>query len=328
MTNKTIVILIVIAIVLTFSVTGCACKHDWLPATCENPSICAKCGETAGEALGHVWLEATCAEPKTCSICGKTSGDALGHNWVDATCLSPKVCSVCGQEEGDPLGHAWKEATCIEPKICTICGDIEGSALGHKVSEWTTVTDPTCSEKGLKTGICGVCGEEVSEEISMLDHSVGEWMIETAASLDKAGTKVQRCKVCGKIIKSESYKLTEEEIASLYKKSCSSFSYKELARDPNAYKGQLVKFKGEVIQVLEASSALYYNVYRIDVTKQRYFWTDTVYVTFDGYGSSKRILEDDIVTFYGEYKGLHTYETIFGGSITIPYVHAEYIDLH
>lgn len=71
---------------------------------------------------------------------------------------------------------------------------------------------------------------------------------------------------------------------------------------------------------------MYYNVYRIDVTYKGYgYYDDTVYVTYDGYGSEERILEDDIVTFYGEYKGLKTYETVMGSSVTIPHVEAKYI---
>lgn len=113
---------------------------------------------------------------------------------------------------------------------------------------------------------------------------------------------------------------------SAYMSKCKSISYNELARNPKKYEGQLVKFTGEVIQVQEAQSWLYYNVYRIDVTYQGYgYYDDTVYVTYDGYDSEERILEDDIVTFYGEYKGLKTYETVMGANVTIPHVEAKYI---
>lgn len=328
MKSKSIVLIIMMAMILVFSLSGCACRHEWKAATCESPSVCAKCGATAGEPLGHVWEDATCIEPKTCSVCGKTMGEPLGHTWVDATCVKAKTCSVCGREEGQALGHAWKDATCTEPKTCSVCGTTEGSALGHQVTEWKTTVASTCSQAGAQTGICNTCGIEVTEELSKLAHTLGDWEVETAATLDHSGKKVQKCKVCGETINISTYNLSAEEVAQLYKKSCVSISYKDLARNPDAHKGKLVKFKGEVIQVLEASSALYYTTYRIDVTKQRYYWTDTVYVVFDGYGSNQRILEDDIVTFYGEYKGLYTYQTIFGASVTIPHVHAEYIDLN
>lgn len=114
--------------------------------------------------------------------------------------------------------------------------------------------------------------------------------------------------------------------AKKYKATCKSVSYDSLARDPEKYKGKLVKFYGRVVQVQESDSILYYSVYRINVGNDGYgYYDDTVYVTYDSSKSSSRILEDDMVTFYGEYKGLTTYETVMGASITIPHVHAEYI---
>ncbi len=110
-----------------------------------------------------------------------------------------------------------------------------------------------------------------------------------------------------------------------YKDQCESITYKELARNPEKYKGKHVKFTGEVIQVMEGFLV---NSYRINVTKERYYWSDTVYVDHLRLDDSMpRILEDDIVIFYGEYEGLKTYTTIFGGSVTIPYVSAKYIDI-
>ena len=114
--------------------------------------------------------------------------------------------------------------------------------------------------------------------------------------------------------------------AKTYKSKCKTISYDSLARSPKKYKGQLVKFYGRVVQVQESDSALYYSVYRINVGNDGYgYYDDTVYVTFSDYGSSNRILEDDMVTFYGEYQGLKTYTTVMGGSVTIPHVQAEYI---
>ena len=112
--------------------------------------------------------------------------------------------------------------------------------------------------------------------------------------------------------------------ASQYKKKCKSISYKKLARKPDKYEGKKVKFTGKIIQVMEDD---YETCFRIDVTRGKYgVWDDTVYVEFYG-DSNKRFLEDDIVTFYGEFNGLHTYESIFGASITIPSVEAKYITL-
>lgn len=57
--------------------SGCGCKHEWINATCSNPTYCKKCQQTAGTAVGHVWTEATYEKAKTCLLCGQTEGSVL-----------------------------------------------------------------------------------------------------------------------------------------------------------------------------------------------------------------------------------------------------------
>ena len=69
---------LVVALVLCICMmSGCCLSHKWVEATCENPRMCEKCGETEGEALGHHWREATRQAPETCQICGQTQGQPL-----------------------------------------------------------------------------------------------------------------------------------------------------------------------------------------------------------------------------------------------------------
>lgn len=83
-------------------------------------------------------------------------------------------------------------------------------------------------------------------------------------------------------------------------------------------------FRGEVIQVMEATGI---TVLRVNVTQNQYGWEDTIYVNYFPSEGEPRILEDDIVSIYGEMMDLKTYETIMGGSVTIPQVYAKYIDI-
>lgn len=154
--------------------------------------------------------------------------------------------------------------------------------------------------------------------------TVDGWTVKKAVKLKADTTSTVVITYMGK---SCSLKVTCSTMsAKKYKASCKSISYDSLARDPEKYKGKLVKFYGKVVQVQESDSALYYSVYRINVGNDGYgYYDDTVYVTYDSTKASTRILEDDMVTFYGEYQGLKTYETIMGGSVTIPHVQAEYI---
>jgi hypothetical protein len=61
------------------------------------------CGIQASAAMGHEWLEATCFEPSRCAYCDLTNGEPLAHSWLAATPDSPKTCSLCGTTEGFPI---------------------------------------------------------------------------------------------------------------------------------------------------------------------------------------------------------------------------------
>lgn len=120
-------------------------------------------------------------------------------------------------------------------------------------------------------------------------------------------------------------KITVSE--SEYKTSCEKIAYKDIARLPDNYVDKNVVFTGEVIQVQESSWSNQ-AIYRINVTKDDYgYWEDTVYVKYQLPEGAPRILEEDIVTFYGVCEGTYTYESVLGSSITIPSVSALYIDI-
>ena len=235
-------------------------------------------------------------------------------------------------------------------KDCELLKEVEFKA-NKSVKIEVSYTDPVDGEKfdEVKTVKCSTFTiESISakytgskEEGTVLDEK-NEGIVVTAKYKDGSKEEIDGWKVKEatslKADKTSKITITYEgiectlEVAcstmskSFYMSNCKTISYNELARNPKKYEGQLVKFTGEVIQVQEAQSMWYYNVYRIDVTYKGYgYYDDTVYVTYDGYGSEERILEDDIVTFYGEYKGLKTYETVMGSSVTIPHVEAKYI---
>lgn len=97
-------------------------------------------------------------------------------------------------------------------------------------------------------------------------------------------------------------------------------TYNELARTPDDYKGEKVKFKGKVLQVIESDEEIQIRL-AID--------SDYDKVILCGYSPdivSSRILEDDVITIYGKSIGLTSYESTLGGNITIPTVWIEKID--
>ncbi len=97
-------------------------------------------------------------------------------------------------------------------------------------------------------------------------------------------------------------------------------TYDQLARTPDDFMGQKVKFYGKVIQVIEDSSTVQLRIAvddNYDTVLLGEYTTSIV---------SSRILEDDYVTIYGSSVGTITYQSTMGGNITIPGVYIEKID--
>lgn len=113
---------------------------------------------------------------------------------------------------------------------------------------------------------------------------------------------------------------TKEE----YIASCQSLSFEDLARNPDNWKGTRLSYVGQVIQVIEPSYGETVTL-RVNVTEDEYgWWEDTILATVDIPEGNDRILEDDIITFYGECDGMYTYESIFGESISVPKIDIVY----
>lgn len=98
-----------------------------------------------------------------------------------------------------------------------------------------------------------------------------------------------------------------------------ALEYKAISRDPDPYKGNLYKFDGKVLQVMENGQDVTLRV----ASKGNY--DDVVYVTYHRAEGESRILEDDRVTVYGTSMGLYTYETVMGAAVTIPHIVADSI---
>lgn len=259
----------------------------------------------------HEWEEATCTEPARCKLCGKTKGAAFGHKVDKWETVKEAACQDEGIQEGS----------------CIRCGEIQQKSiakLGHRWGAWNTVAEPTCDVNGRKERTCTVCGAVDKQSITCLGHAWVEGDIVIEARYDSKGSKVYTCSRCGKVEEHE-YEASPEEYERTYKEDCKTYTYKEIARDPDSYKYEMAKFKGEVIQVLEDGN---YVALRVNITKTSWGYTDTIYVMYERKPGEPRILEDDIITIWGFLDGLYTYESVLGAEITLPWFIAEYLTVN
>lgn len=208
---KKTLFLLIVAITLLISMTSCdtisgiigkdnsdtdvvACSHEWVEATCQDPSTCTKCGETKGGISGHKYSEATCEAAPACLTCGIWYGRPLGHDFAAANCEVGKVCRICGVESGQPA-HNYIEATCTEAKTCSKCGETSGKPLGHQLS--TELIAATCTADGYEKLSCSVCDYTgIGEVFPMEAHANLSYVYNNDATALTDGTATLACPHC------------------------------------------------------------------------------------------------------------------------------------
>lgn len=187
---------------------------------------------------------------------------------------------------------------------------LSGCGCRHEWQEATCTTPETCL----------LCGKTRGEPYG---HIQGDWVEIQSPSYEVSGIRVINCPICGEETDREYFEGTPEQQEGYYKDACVQRSYEELARYPGNYEGELIYFYGKVIQVLEDGNDV---VLRVNVTYNESWWEDTVYVWYTRQDAGEaRILEDDIVSLWGKYEGLHSYESVQGNTVTLPSMTARFI---
>lgn len=187
------------------------------------------------------------------------------------------------------------------------------------------------SESNEKMKVCKHCGMGIAKSARVCPHCGGKnkkpvhkrvwfWLLIIAFVL----------LVLAVIGSGNQYKLSDDAknmSAKEFKAACTQVGYKDMVRNADEYVGKKVKLVGQVVQVcFDAENGE--SEYRVDVTRDSYgFYSDTVYLYFDR-GDGKKIIEDDIITIYGELSGEKTYETVMGAEVTIPAVTGVYVKIH
>ncbi len=179
-------------------------------------------------------------------------------------------------------------------------------------------------------------GELVSNFTGVASNDMGDWYIVNGLVDFGYSGKVTAAGQDYQVDKGKAAKLVNGTTAAPplskdeYKAKCQKISYESLARDPDNYKGQYVRFYGQVLQVQETSFlGITSSVLRVATKDSGYgnWYDDVVYVTYTKHEGESNILEEDFVNLYGIYNGTESYTTVLGAQVTIPSVDAEYIEL-
>lgn len=119
----------------------------------------------------------------------------------------------------------------------------------------------------------------------------------------------------------------DESIITEYKENCKTISYEELMRNPENNNGEFVKYIGKVVQIV--SEGDYFSEYRIDITYYGYGFSDTVYVIFPHEEENNvKLIEDDLVSFYGTSSGMYSYTSALNSTVTLPRITARYMEIN
>lgn len=136
------------------------------------------------EALGHAFADTfTVDVPPTCHSEGSKSRHCIRCEERKDTVTMPAV----DHQPGEPIKENHQPATCLEPGtyteviVCKFCGlelsrkqGVAEEPTGHQWNEGVDVVAPTCTEGGIKTFTCTVCGFVETKNVEALGHAFAD----------------------------------------------------------------------------------------------------------------------------------------------------------
>lgn len=115
-----------------------------------------------------------------------------------------------------------------------------------------------------------------------------------------------------------------------YKAECQTVDYKELCRYPEKYEGTKIVVKVKVSQIIDANFSGSEKAWRTYTDNSGYgFYADDEYYMLDKRGGDAvKILEDDIITVYGEFTGLEKItRALTSTTDELPRIEVKYADI-
>ncbi len=114
-------------------------------------------------------------------------------------------------------------------------------------------------------------------------------------------------------------------------KTCKKYKYKDLLRNPDDYIGKRIKIKAKIYQVMDGGwfdDGIYYRCYTDNDGYDVYF-DDEYYIADARTDKDAKLLNDDIITIYGEYIGSESLtRALTGTQDEIPKINMFYVKLH
>lgn len=204
-----------------------------------------------------------------------------------------------------------------------------------------------------KMTTCKHCGQEIAASAKTCPHCGGKnkppiykraWFIALVVivvliAIGSAGGSSSSGSTSGSTSKSTSKAsstsassvASEPEISEEdYKAECTTVDYKELLRYPEKYEGTKVTLTVKISQIMDANFSGSEKAWRTYTDNSGYNWySDDEYYMLDKRDSdSLKLLEDDIVTVYGEFIGLEEItRALTSTTDELPKIEVKYADL-
>ena len=202
-----------------------------------------------------------------------------------------------------------------------------------------------------KMTTCKHCGAEIAASAKVCPHCGGKnkppiykrwWFIaiivlivlsaiggsgsssDSSASSSKATSKASESTASS--VASVVPEISEDD----YKAECQTVDYKELCRYPEKYEGTKIVVKVKVSQIIDANFSGSEKAWRTYTDNSGYgFYADDEYYMLDKRGGDAvKILEDDIITVYGEFTGLEKItRALTSTTDELPRIEVKYADL-
>ena len=131
---------------------------------------------------GEVTKEATCTEngstTYTCTVCGETSDEII-----------PATGHTFSSDWSNDADYHWHAASCGHDVV-------DGKSL-HSWDDGTITNQASCTETGIITYTCTVCGQTKTEIIPVVPHQWTEGVVVISATHTTDGLMRFECTVCG-----------------------------------------------------------------------------------------------------------------------------------